>query len=157
MKANQNKTVCDYNEFRRPRYFHGMLLDSQDFLDEQAYHANKRRLLNRSLHGSGVVCGLDLNAKCGGQSIEVTTGLALDCCGNEIWVANAVSLDFAKLLPPKNSPKGKQECEDLEDESGKKPKSYYLGIRYQEKGSDPESVYLSGSDCGERTCEYSRY
>jgi len=157
MKANQDKTVCDYNEFRRPRYFHGMLLDDKDFLAEQAYHASKRRLLNRNLHGSGVVCGLDLNAKCGSQAIEVTPGLALDCCGNEIWVANAVALDLAKLLPPKDSPKDKQECKVVEDESLTNSKSYYLGIRYQEKGSDPESVYLAGCDCGERTCEYSRY
>jgi len=133
-----------------------MLLDDKDFLDEQSYHADKRRLLNRTLHGSGVVCGLDLNAKCGGQAIEVTPGLALDCCGNEIWVSHAVALDLSKLLPPKEPPKDK-DCKEDGDEADEKRKSYYLGIRYQEKASDPDSVYLPGAGCEERTCEYSRY
>src|SRR5262249_8563164 len=145
-----------YNEFRRPRYFHGMLLTDKDFLAEQTYHAGKRRLLNRTLHGSGVVCGLDLNAQRGGQAIEVTPGLALDCCGNEIWVANAVSLDLAKLLPSKAASKGKCIQESKPEDAGGEPKSYYLGIRYEEKASDPVSVYLPGAGCEERTCDYSR-
>jgi hypothetical protein len=155
MSGNQEKTVCDYNKFRRPRYFHGMLLDDKDFLAEQAYHADKRRLLNRSLHGSGVVCGLELRAKCGGKGIELTPGLALDCCGNEIWVTETVNLDISKLLPPKDTCKPKTDCPDPATSNECKP--YYLGIRFEEKGSDPVSVYLPGADCSERTCEYSRY
>ena len=38
------------------------------------------------LHGSGVVCGLDIKGKKDGQWIEISSGLALDCSGNEIWV-----------------------------------------------------------------------
>ena len=68
--ADKDKTFCDYNEFRRLRYFHGMLLDDKDFQAEQQYHAGKRRLLNRMLHGSGVVCGLDIKGKKDGQWIE---------------------------------------------------------------------------------------
>lgn len=156
MSATKDKMVCDYNEFRRLRYFHGMLLDDKDFLAEQAYHAAKRRLLNRMLHGSGVVCGLDLNGKIGAKWLEVTPGLALDCCGNEIWVNKPRQFDIADLLPPKKRPKeADKECVDP-NEGGQSPKKYYLGIRYDEKETDPVSVYLPGAGCEERACEGSR-
>ncbi|HET9531898.1 MAG TPA: hypothetical protein VFQ92_16180, partial [Blastocatellia bacterium] len=154
MSAKKEKSVCDYNEFRRPRYFHGMLLDDKDFLAEQGYHAGKRRLLNRMLHGSGVVCGLDLNGKKGAQWIEVTSGLALDCCGNEIWVNKSRRFDLAQLLPAEKLPPDKAICK--EPEEGDELKQYYIGIRYDEKGTDPVSVYLPGAGCEERTCENSR-
>jgi hypothetical protein len=47
-------------------------------------------------------------------------------------------------------------CQEME-ETEKHCKGYYLGIRYEEKGSDAVPVYLPGGECGERTCEYSRY
>lgn len=153
--ADKDKTVCDYNEFRRLRYFHGMLLDDKDFRAEQEYHAGKRRLLNRMLHGSGVVCGLDLNGKKDSRWIEITSGLALDCSGNEIWVPKRQRIDLDSLLPPKEKPKSKAECEEVEEENGLK--TYYIGIRYDEKPTNPVSVYLPSGGCEERTCENSRY
>ena len=156
MSGDQKKSVCDNNDFRRPRYFHGMLLDDKDFLAEQAYHSGKRRLLNRTLHGSGVVCGLELHAQLGCKAIELTPGLALDPCGNEIWVRERVAIDLAKLVPPNPPSTEKKDCVESTNDSNK-PIIYFLGIRYEEKGTDPESVYLPGADCEERTCEYSRY
>lgn len=153
MTANKEKSVCDYNEFRRLRYFHGMLLDDKDFLAEQSYHAGKRRFLNRMLHGSGVVCGLGLESEKNAQWVKVTSGLALDCCGNEIWVNKDLRLDLTKLLPPKD--KHDEKCKDP-DVPNSDNKRYYLGIRYDEKGTDPVSVYLPGGGCEERTCENSR-
>ena len=153
--AKNEKSVCDYNEFRRLRYFHGMLLDEKDFREEQQYHANKRRLLNRMLHGSGVVCGLELRGRKGKGSIQITTGLALDCSGNEIWVSKDLKIDLATLLPPKNEPKGAPKCRPVEEED--KLKTYYIGIRYDEKPTNPVSVYLPSGDCEERTCENSRW
>lgn len=152
--ADKEKAVCDYNEFRRLRYFHGMLLDDKGFQSEQQYHAGKRRLINRMLHGSGVVCGLDLKGKKDARWIEVTSGLALDCSGNEIWVPKAQRIDLASLLPPKDKPKN-AECKETPDQGD--VKTYYIGIRYEEKPTDPVSVYLPSSTCEERTCENSRY
>ena len=152
--ADKDKAVCDYNEFRRLRYFHGMLLDDKDFQAEQQYHAGKRRLLNRMLHGSGVVCGLDLKSRKDARWIEITSGLALDCSGNEIWVPKTQRVDLASLLPPKEKPKGK-DCKEEEDEGD--VKTYYIGIRYEEKPTNPVSVYLPSATCEERTCENSRY
>jgi hypothetical protein len=151
--ADKDKSVCGYNESARLRYFHGMLLDDKDFTVEQEYHVNKRRFLNRMLHGSGVVCGLELRGEKEGRWIEVTSGLALDCAGNEIWVPHATRVDLASLLPPKEKGKYK-ECEEEEEEE---PNNYYIGIRYDEKPSNPVSVYLPSGGCDERTCENSRY
>jgi len=153
--ANNDKSECGYNEFRRLRYFHGMLLDEKDFREEQQYHANKRRLLNRMLHGSGVVCGLDLKGRKGKKSIQVTPGLALDCSGNEIWVAKDLKIDLASLLPPKNKPKGEPDCRPVDEKDALK--TYYIGIRYDERPTNPVSVYLPSGDCEERTCENSRW
>lgn len=154
MNPNKDKSVCEYNEFRRPQYFHGMLLDDKDFLEEQGYHAGKRRLLNRMLHGTGVVCGLDLNAEKGGRWIEVTAGLALDCCGNEIYVNKTRRFDLSQLVPPAKKAHDSEECKESEaDADGAR---YYVGIRYDEKETNPVSVYLPGADCEERTCKSSR-
>src|SRR5688572_1797889 len=152
--ADKDKAVCDYNEFRRLRYFHGMLLDDKDFRAEQQYHAGKRRLLNRMLHGSGVVCGLDLKSKKDARWIEVTSGFALDCSGNEIWVNKTQRVDLASLLPPKEKPKS-ADCKPTPDDGD--IKTYYIGIRYEEKPTDPVSVYLPSASCEERSCENSRY
>lgn len=155
MSCNQDKCVCEYNDFQRPRYFHGMLLDDKDFLAEQGYHSKKRRFLNRMLHGSGVVCGLDLNGEKGGKWLELTAGLAFDCCGNEIWVGKSRRLDLAQLLPPKKALPGGAECQEPDNDDDKLTK-HYIGIRYVERATDPVSVYLPGAGCEERTCENSR-
>ena len=98
MKDCAPKDNCDFNKFRRPLYFHGMLLDDADFRDEQEYHTQKRRLLNRMLHGSGVVCGLALEKK-DDKTITISCGLALDCSGCEIFVP----CDFKVPVPQPGS------------------------------------------------------
>jgi hypothetical protein len=72
-------------EFERPRYFAGKLVTAEDFEQEQRYHIEKRRLLNRKLHGPGVVSGLEVAGGCGG-TVTVEPGFALDSHGREILV-----------------------------------------------------------------------
>ncbi len=45
-------------ELRRLQYFYGQMLGAADFQDEQRYFREKLKLLNRCLHGYGVICGL---------------------------------------------------------------------------------------------------
>ena len=151
--ADKDSGVCDYNEYQRLRYFHGMLLDDKDFQAEQAYHIRKRRFLNRMLHGWGVVCGLELSGKKGDRSIDVTSGMALDCCGNEIWVPHRKPIDLLSLLPCEDKGKKEGECFEENEET---PKSFYVGVRYYERPASPVSVYLPSGSCEERTCENSR-
>jgi hypothetical protein len=56
---------------------------------------------------------------------------------------------------PKGKGKPGAECED--EEHPDQPKTYYIGIRYDEKPTNPVSVYLPSGSCEERTCENSRY
>src|SRR5688500_7307882 len=44
----------------RPRYFAGQLLTEEELNAEQQYVIKKNRLHNLYLHGSGVVCGLEV-------------------------------------------------------------------------------------------------
>jgi hypothetical protein len=80
-------TKCkSLHTFTRNRYFYGQLLDVEHFDGDQRYFNEKRWLLNRTISGWGVVCGLDVQLRDGGKSIVVMPGLALDQCGREIVV-----------------------------------------------------------------------
>lgn len=70
-----------------PRYFCGHLLSDADLSLEQKYHRDKQQLYHRTLHGSGVVCGLQLHCdpKCDG-SILLDPGFAIDDCGRDLLV-----------------------------------------------------------------------
>jgi hypothetical protein len=73
------------NAPRRPRYFSGQLLTSEDFEAEQSYFLGRRRSDNRQLHGWGVVCGLGVTPS-GSGGVVVEPGVAIDGLGREIVV-----------------------------------------------------------------------
>ncbi|MCL2766615.1 MAG: hypothetical protein FWD21_02915, partial [Peptococcaceae bacterium] len=75
----------NYFPFERNRYFYGKLLTVSDFQVEQKYVNDKRRLINRFLYGSGVVCGLNVT-QADDTTVLVEMGLALDFSGREIVV-----------------------------------------------------------------------
>jgi len=155
MNTDTTKKSCGYNSYKRTRYFHGMLLTERDFQEEQIYHQEKRRLLNRMLHGWGVVCGLGLKpTKPESSKIIVSPGMALDCHGNEIVVCNDFEIDLKKLpdLCPEPGKGEKYPCAERQTGDCK----YYIGIKYTEAPTDPVPVYLPGGNCEEKTCEYSR-
>ena len=144
-----NDKHCDYNNFKRARYFHGMLMTDRDFREEQIYHIKKRKMHNRNLHGWGVVCGLGIEAKTPNSSvIKITPGMALDCHGNEIIVCNDFEIDIKQTDISTGT---KALCE--------KPKNdctYYIAIKYIEESSDRGPVYAPSGGCEEKVCEYSR-
>jgi hypothetical protein len=65
-----------------------MLLHHDDLEQLNAYTRELSRLLFRSFFGCGVVCGLkvDTSTKCGKIWVTVGAGLALDCCGDPVYV-----------------------------------------------------------------------
>jgi hypothetical protein len=69
----------------RNKFFHGRLLTAEDLAQEQHYFRGKLKLHNRSLHGFGIVSGLDVSAR--RDKVVIGAGLALDCEGNEIIVS----------------------------------------------------------------------
>lgn len=82
----------------RPHYHYGQLLLEEDFLAEQRYHLDARRRHNRSLHGHGVVWGLQVGAD-GSRSVTVGRGLAIDASGQEIPLEKDTVLDLSQLQP----------------------------------------------------------
>lgn len=71
--------------FERNRYFYGKLLSVDDFVLEQRYMNDKRRMVNRFLFGAGVVAGLYV-VEVDEQKISVEAGIAFDSWGREIVV-----------------------------------------------------------------------
>ena len=79
--------ICKSSYFERNNYYYDKLMTVRDFSDEQCYFNEKRWLINRTVHGWGVVCGLDVKTIEGvTDKVIVTPGLAIDCCGREILV-----------------------------------------------------------------------
>lgn len=154
MNNDKNNSKCDYNDFKRARYFHGQLLTDRDFREEQIYHNGKRKMLNRMMHGWGVVCGLEITPK-EGMTITVNEGLALDCAGNEIYVDKPYELNAAEIISAcKTKPTTTEECAETEAEETEN--KWYVIIRYQEVPTDPVPVYTPGGGCEEKACDYSR-
>lgn len=89
--AEQEDYNCNIQQFQRNRYFYGKLLSVRDFETEQSYMNEKRHLLNRLVHGAGLICGLGaVTTGEDGGKITVTfeeSGVAVDNCGREIIVS----------------------------------------------------------------------
>ena len=116
--------------FERNRYFYGKMLTARDFETEQKYFNDKRRLINRSVLGAGIVCGLGVNAG-DDTSLTVESGLALDYLGREIAINTPV---FQKLVMLPGS-------EKLEGHE-----TAYLCLAYRETGSEHVSnIGVAGS------------
>lgn len=79
-----------YFPFERNNYFYGKLLSVDDFLLEQKYVNDKRRMMNRFLYGAGVVTGMNV-VGVDDTTILVESGLALDYTGREIIIAEPVA------------------------------------------------------------------
>jgi hypothetical protein len=89
---------------RRNLYFPGKRLTPDSFQAEQHYLVERRRLINRAIHGWGVVYGFDVTipdtTKPGGQAPRLTigAGLALDRAGRELVQTDATPVDLPAIL-----------------------------------------------------------
>jgi len=82
----------------RPRFFAGQLLTEAELNSEQAYLLAKNRLHNKYLHGSGVVCGLEVVChQCDGF-VRVKSGYAIDPCGNDVIVCKDVDFNVIDAI-----------------------------------------------------------
>ncbi len=81
----------------RARFGPGMLLQHEDLEQLNTYTRELSRLLFRSFFGCGVVCGLvvDARTKYDKVIVTVTSGLALDCTGDPVYVPKDQSLTLA--------------------------------------------------------------
>ncbi|MDQ2085356.1 hypothetical protein RBH29_02745 [Herbivorax sp. ANBcel31] len=129
-----------YFPFERNKYFYGKLLTVSDFESEQKYFNDKRRLLNRLLFGSGIVCGLN-TVKVDDTSISVEMGMALDYAGREIVLDNPVIKKLSTIDG---------------FESSSLSKKLYLCIEYAEREKEPVHS-ISGTSDNEERIEHNKY
>lgn len=127
-----------YYPFERNRYYYGKLLTAKDFESEQTYFNDKRRLVNRTVFGTGVCCGLNVYAA-DDVSLIVETGVALDEKGREIVVDEAVIKKITTI-------DGFDSV--VKDEA-------YLGVEYAEEKIDKVYAPMSQND-SEESREYNK-
>ena len=84
----------------RLRYYDGEFLRAFDFGDEQTYHMEMRRRLNRYLHLYGIVQGLQLNegVQAGVHQVSILPGMAIDAFGREIYLFVTYTLGDQDLI-----------------------------------------------------------
>lgn len=126
--------------FERNRYYYGKHLTVNDFVLEQEYMNNKRRFINRYLHGTGVICGLNVIG-IDEKTISVESGVAIDFCGREIIVDTPIIKKLSSI-----------DGFDIDNNAD----FMYLCINYNEKETQP--VYsIAGVSSANQSLEYNSY
>jgi hypothetical protein len=141
--------------FVRPRFFEGQLLTEEDLTLLVDYTAGKHRLHNRMVFGPGVVCGFEVGCDpCGGGSVVVRPGHALDCCGNDIVSHCKEKVDVAALVRDLRVSSLGVDCGEGCDEDGRR--RYGLFVRYEETPVEPVAPYATEEPCPIPGCVPSR-
>jgi len=141
--------------FVRPRFFAGQLLTEDDLSLLVEYLTGKSRLHNRMLAGPGVVCGLEVSCDpCGGGTVVVHPGHALDCCGNDIVLPCKEKVDVQALVRELRVSSLGVDCGDPCDDDGRR--RYGLFVRYEEMPVDPVAPYATEEPCPTPGCMPSR-
>ncbi len=122
--------------FERNQYYYGKMMTYQDMTAEQKYLNDKRRLINRFLHGSGVAAGLQV-VSLDDRTVSVEAGVALDGAGREIV------LDEPRVMML-------DQIEGYENLTSQEDISYaYLCLAYSEEGICPaKGPVEDGSESG---------
>ncbi len=122
-----------YFPFERNQYYYGKLMTQQDFVSEQTYMNDKRRLINRFIHGTGVAAGLQV-VKVDDYSFSVEAGLALDEIGREVLV-DQPTVRRLDQMPG---------YEQLSEQPDTNP--VYLCLTYHEEGAYPSKGKADDGD-----------
>ncbi len=134
-----------YFPFERNRYFYGKLLTVSDFEVEQKYVNDKRRMLNRFLYGSGVVCGLNV-VRVDDTTVSVEMGMALDFSGREIVIDAPVIKKLSMI-------EGFDSNLETEGDAG----YLYLCLEYAENEKEAVHSITSTNVRGTAEVEYNKY
>lgn len=156
-----NCGVCNPPHYERNRYFRGKTITVRDLRAEQLYFQQKRWLVNRMIHGCGVVCGLAVDGvavdglSVTGEapnsiasfkaSFRLGRGMALDGLGREIVVCDDDARSVAYAGPG----------DDLGAKaSADKAHEYVLCLEYD--ACDIEPVEVPRGECDEEATAYNR-
>lgn len=124
----------------RVRFYDGEFLRAFDFSDEQTYHLEMRRRVNRYLHLYGIVQGLNLvgSTNSGITQVSIMSGLAIDAFGREIYVFAPYTFGDSDITANRISLAG----------------TYDVWLRYQKTASTPPSA---GYGVCNQTNQYTRW
>jgi hypothetical protein len=124
----------------RVRFYDGEFLRAFDFSDEQTYHMEMRRRLNRYLHLYGIVQGLNLvgSTNAGVTQVSIMPGLAIDAFGREIYVFASYTLGDSDITANRIS----------------RARTYDVWLRYRKTPNTPPS---SGYSVCNQTNQYTRW
>ncbi len=125
--------------FERNRYYSGKMLTSPDFQAEQAYFNNKRRFINSIVHGSGILCGLNVFSL-DDLSVLVESGAAIDDFGREIVIPESVVKKLS-AIPGFSQIKGKETLLCIRYQET--PIQAVFAVNQQEKGDSYEYNRMS--------------
>jgi hypothetical protein len=160
----------------RNNYFDGKRLATQSFRIEQGYGIERRHLLNRAIHGWGVVYGYEITAEpldnCKKQpqvgKLGIGPGLALDQCGRELLQTGTVAVSRDDLIWLDEAGHQIDPADALPSTAKSRymgakaqpPECWLLSAHYAEQYSGPIDV-TSSCQCGhrewDRICETVRY
>ena len=169
-RRHDHRDCCAESECEtglRNNYFEGKRLSVDSFRVEQAYSLQRRRLLNRAIHGWGVVYGFELQA---GQPsdprwLPIGPGLALDPCGRELLQTDTpVAVKDIIILDEDGK---RVRLENARDKASRepgihlKPEDWWLlSVHYAEEDIAPLKI-TDSCRCEHRewdqTCETVRY
>lgn len=173
-KSSQTKTSSAENCCEDPncgfglrnQYFDGKRLTPASFRLEQVYEIEHRRILNRAIHGWGLVYGYSIHPEAAPNSreaaarLKVAPGLVLDQCGRELYLSEGIALSIpdVMVLDEKGVP-----VDDAEKALGYKcgeNECWQLCVHYAEYDADPVNQQDS-CNCThqhyDRVCETVRF
>lgn len=123
----------------RPRFFAGQLLTEEDLNRLEHYIVEKNKLHNRYLHGTGVVCGLEVICHPCPDRVTVRTGYALSPCGEDIAVCQDTVVNVCELIQKCRPTAHTQECDPFhnagDEDCQDLVEDWILAICYDEKPS----------------------
>ena len=147
----------------RNNYFEGKRLTADSFRVEQKYSLERRRLLNRAIHGWGVVFGYAV--KTGAvtkptdrNQLNIGPGLALDICGRELLQTSQAVVANDLIVLDKNDER--IDLKDALSSSDYDGMCWMLSVHYAEELVDHMNIEDScrcEHDEWDRTCETVRY
>ncbi|GGL14615.1 hypothetical protein GCM10011588_31430 [Nocardia jinanensis] len=127
----------------RPRFFAGQLLTDTELTALSTYLTEKDRLHNRYLHGTGVVCGLQVECDECGPGVRLRPGYAIDPCGADIVLPENISVNVVDLVDTCTRRERAADCDPPRAPQvtgcAEKEQSWCLWVRYVEKPGRPVS------------------
>jgi len=132
------------------------LLTERDLNHEQAYFLAKNRLHNRYLHGTGVVCGLQVVcSECAGW-VTVKSGYAIDPCGNDVIVCQDYAFNVLQAIQNCAPPAQAANCAPLRyvpsPSCQNMTQTWCITIQYQEQQSNLVTPLMQVPSNGASSC-----